>query len=470
MDWPALTAGLLSTGQPRLVVARLTGAAIALGRTQRAVSSLSQRGQSARLVHRTSGGRSIALGDGLWGVALALPHRSWLVSEQPLSLPAASFLNRAVRGLLSGLATLGCRANYFGRDFITIDSGQAGYLSFDIAANGAALLECILPGATHWWLPEDLGAHPPPAPARGNPGPSQPEALRVVTSAVLLEALGKGFAERFGVEPLPSADPIPSAAAVTVESVAGLHWSPPVPTPIGFCEAGVRLEGDRLAQVALRGDLIADSGGLLLAEKALQGAPLDPAELERRLQEIFGREAHTMLGADAAVFAKAIMIAAKQCSDLAALAEKYRALIALRGARDRAAEIGQLAFTEGDRPQRREDMRSVARRFPGALRELDDSTTAQLQARLDALVAALASGQPEPWMAATTLFHEALHEGLALRSRRLTTGTTWAGRETEVCRPPSGRLLDLVWAYVEQQLGLASGEAELLVYPRAQRR
>jgi hypothetical protein len=154
--------------------------------------------------------------------------------------------------------------------------------------------------------------------------------------------------------------------------------------------------------------------------------------------------------------------------DLPALARKYRALLELRQPREAAIALGLSSFPVEEGAPRREAMRVLAEEFPGALRELDDATAAELAARLRAIESALAGGPAERWMLAATLFHAGLRE--ALRIRRGDEGALafWSRDDLDgVRRPSSGRLLDVVWTAVADRLRISPREAERLVYPRA---
>jgi hypothetical protein len=309
--WPALTAQLLGEARPRLAVARLSGGAIALGRYQRAETVLTAQGRAAIVRRRVTGGRAIALGEGLIAVALVLPHRSWLVDADPEALPASRFLNRAVRGVLSGLGRLGVGAFYFGRDFVTVDSLQAGALSFDVTSSGAALLECILAAEAHWWLPAACDALPARAPQRGVPGPGAVAALEGKSSAAVLEALGQGFAERFGLtcavdgRPLSGLPAIPEPASLekrsSLREISG-----------GFAEVGVTLAHGRISAASFNGDFLADSAGVEAAEQAVIGAEPTLEAIAPRLNGVYSRQRHTVLGVpDLTVWADALIEACR---------------------------------------------------------------------------------------------------------------------------------------------------------------
>jgi len=91
---------------------------------------------------------------------------------------------------------------------------------------------------------------------------------------------------------------------------------------------------------------------------------------------------------------------------LEALAGKYRALLALRGRRD-----------EGGAPATRAELRALAARFPGCLRELDTLGRDELGRRAEAVATAAAGGAREPWMDWIAAYHALMSEALAARAR-----------------------------------------------------
>src|SRR3954471_9027519 len=93
---------------------------------------------------------------------------------------------------------------------------------------------------------------------------------------------------------------------------------------------------------------------------------------------------------------------------LDALADKYRALLALRSRRD-----------EGGPPATRAELRGLAARFPGCLRELDTLGRDELARRVAAAAAAAtATGGPrEAWMDWIAAYHTLMSDALAARAR-----------------------------------------------------
>jgi hypothetical protein len=143
---------------------------------------------------------------------------------------------------------------------------------------------------------------------------------------------------------------------------------------------------------------------------------------------------------------------------------KYRLLLQLRETRDAAIIEGFTEFPEDEQRPRRTTMKALAAEFPGALRELDDTSLEEVRERLVELDAGVVS----PWMEAVSLFHWALREALALRREPGASCSFWSGEALGTVRaPPTGRLLDVVWTAVAAELNVTPGAAERLVYPRA---
>ncbi len=301
-EWAGFTGALLASGKPRLVAARLSGGAISLGRYQRGRTALTPLGLQATVVKRFTGGRAIALGEGIRALALVLPHRSWLLSEDPSAVPASRFLNRAVRGLLGGLASLGCSARYFGRDFVTAADGQAGYLSFEIDRNGHALLECLLAVEAHWWLPSDRDIRNRSVGCRGQ---VQLEGLAGIEPDQLLNAVAQGYARQFSLE--TAADESPLAPLAIEDAEPNLPvWSSAIEVPIGVVEVGVDMDAGRIRRAAIQGDFIADSAGVERIEASLATREATLGTVAAVINEVYADSSHALLGMpDLSIWAQA---------------------------------------------------------------------------------------------------------------------------------------------------------------------
>jgi hypothetical protein len=162
--------------------------------------------------------------------------------------------------------------------------------------------------------------------------------------------------------------------------------------------------------------------------------------------------------------------------DIVALKSKYEEMLRMR--------LFDLAHPGGD-PRR--EMAALAARFPGALRELDETSLEQIRARIDALSQCLATGSPpDAWMCASALFHRLTRGALAAKRwlagrRSVDEGViaeflesiegsvdeveagAWAQNLAAVASPPRGRLSELVFEHVAQGMNLPLSEARALV-------
>lgn len=187
------------------------------------------------------------------------------------------------------------------------------------------------------------------------------------------------------------------------------------------------------------------------------------------------------------------------------LAFKYRTLAALRVRREELEGAGCSGFSPEEGAERRRIFRRIAREFPGALRELDESDAARLQRRADELEAALAGGSVPSWAALVIDYHALLRDALAVkrwiavrlprrgpippelvaafrgrleRIERLRSRTgarpsdrAAARRHDEYAEllarhhaPPGGRILSLVWEALEARHGLQREELERRIF------
>jgi hypothetical protein len=141
---------------------------------------------------------------------------------------------------------------------------------------------------------------------------------------------------------------------------------------------------------------------------------------------------------------------AADAAALRALAAKYRTLVALRARRDDASPA------HADRDQ----LRALAARHPGCLRELDTLGAVELARRADAAEAAAAGGEKAAWMDWIWAYHQLMRGALETK-RALAHGAAdlaplaaEASRVSElpfdrdfvraVAAPPQGRLAVLV--------------------------
>src|SRR5262249_13022699 len=128
-------------GEPIACVYDVPGDVLALGRYHALPRGT---GTDVALLRRLGGGRVAPLGTAFGGISLCLPHRSALVAEDPHALAPDQLLNRAVRPLLGALEELGVPALYPGRDTVTADRRTIANLGFEIADDGATIVEMFV--------------------------------------------------------------------------------------------------------------------------------------------------------------------------------------------------------------------------------------------------------------------------------------------------------------------------------------
>ena len=172
-------------------------------------------------------------------------------------------------------------------------------------------------------------------------------------------------------------------------------------------------------------------------------------------------------------------------TDLRALRDKYEQMLRLRQLHARAK--AEPDFVE---PDPRPSMVALARRYPGALREVDELPLDVIEARIAEL--ALAEHDAEriaSWMMAQAEFHRLARGALAVKRwlagrpptaeieaafaaklRAMPEGAREDAMEWEhdlhaIAKPPRGRVMDLVYARLARTLGVDVSAARATVLP-----
>jgi hypothetical protein len=139
--------------------------------------------------------------------------------------------------------------------------------------------------------------------------------------------------------------------------------------------------------------------------------------------------------------------------ELAALVDKYRRMIALRAVLGRGAPP----------PTEREQLRALARDFPGALRELDTLPTDELAGRL-ALAESVASGAPAPaWLRWLAAYHALMRRALTIRAGHDDPHDDFI---EAVRTPDHGRLNVVVFAALAARFGEPADRIWDALFPR----
>ena len=303
---------------PCLAIARLQGKAHLLGRFQRASSSLKAGTEPLPTHRRLSGGRTLAVGEGVLAVALVVPRMGDLLDGP---IPPARFINRYVRGVLKGLTRAGAPngAHYFGRDFISAESQQVAVVG---QQNGplAGLLEVFIAVTSALALPTQNHGYPEHADPRAG-GPPHTTLMNLRTSSTTLDGVAKavsvGIAELYGrelqpVAPLPELAPWSDVPPV-LEEDAGWASSGLAEIPIGFVEALVQMDGEVLRAVRFRGDFIAPDFVIRGMEEGLVGLRPRLAEVGKVIDAAFHQPGAFILGVnELRLFADAVLEAADE--------------------------------------------------------------------------------------------------------------------------------------------------------------
>jgi hypothetical protein len=170
-------------------------------------------------------------------------------------------------------------------------------------------------------------------------------------------------------------------------------------------------------------------------------------------------------------------------TDLRALRDKYEQMLCLRRLHARAKE--EPDFIE---PDPRPAMVALARRYPGALREIDVLPIADIEHRIAELHAAEAdASRIATWMNAQAEFHRLARGALAVKrwlaGRSLTPEIDeafaaalsamperddvlpWKDDLAALASPPRGRVMELVFVKLASVLGVELSEARRAVLP-----
>jgi len=294
-----VTAALLAEARsdlgapPTLVVTRLTGAARALGRFQPAPAG------PGTFVRRHTGGVACAYGDGIVSVGLVLPDLMAFGGVPFLD----KVINRAVRGTVRCLASLGLKTAYGGRDYLSAAGRRVGLVAMAAEAGGPCLFQAVLGLTVPARAGEDLDA---------DAWVSLAELVPDLGFGALAEALSRGHHKATG---RTVADrPAPAALPARPEAPdPDLAWGPRVVVPIGHLAAGLRLDPrGGVAALGLAGDFMADGGLVPALGRALLGRIPDRGAVTRAVEELLADPArHAVPGVpDANAIVNAVLAAA----------------------------------------------------------------------------------------------------------------------------------------------------------------
>ncbi len=310
----------------------LVGDAISLGRYHLAPESGAD--DPVRLARRHGGGRVWPAGEGFAGFSLVLPHRSALVSDDPLALTPEQALNRCVRGLLQGCRSVRVDAFYPGRDVVTVGGRMLAAISLETDSNGTALFEVVVADGRDFSI---SSAFVDAVDRKGTLSAQahDPKTVTCLAERVqgalgldrVAELLERGYAEAFSL-PLRRRD-LTAGERRAVQSAArgecsfatwiqarrrgelnrhGVAW-----IQLGVLEAHWRAEPDAaIADVVFAGDFIASSPALVELEGRLRGCRCDAEAIGAVVEDVFRRPGSFVLGTGPrTAFAESILAAVK---------------------------------------------------------------------------------------------------------------------------------------------------------------
>ena len=271
------------------------------------------------LHRRQSGGRAMPFGDGFVGMALVLPHRSALLSDEQFSLAPYQVINRYARGILEACKLVGLPAFYPGRDFITVNRRVLGLVSFEVDHTGALLFEAIIANRRDFSVLPDL------LEAVDSDGVIKTEMLAPhdttclsqelgvhLTTAEVADLLRRGYEKQFDVgfgdHALTPLEDRAIEATATHEFHDGRWLRQRVPradldqhscerVQLGMFEAHFSLEQNRfIKEVIFAGDFIANSASIARLEHELRLCPAEWRAIDAVASEIFAQPQHFILG------------------------------------------------------------------------------------------------------------------------------------------------------------------------------
>ncbi|HYB99726.1 MAG TPA: hypothetical protein VEC57_11410 [Candidatus Limnocylindrales bacterium] len=281
---------------------RASAPSLSLGRFHRRAAG------SAALARRFSGGRIVPLGPGVQCLTLAVPSVDWL---DPATTPLRpdQVLNRALRPLLEVLRAIGVDVFYPGRDLVTARGRALAHASFTVMRDGAALIEMHVAQATSFAvLPAYLSRFDPAGVAAAD--------MASMESAVSLSELGieamtqEQWADRLAAI-MAAALEERAATGTQITEADESAWAahqdelgpaPPgsaiaaMPSMLGVVECSATLQGDRLRQLRISGDVIAPFHTLDDLAAECEGLPFRLPQVRRVLARVLSQPRSFVLG------------------------------------------------------------------------------------------------------------------------------------------------------------------------------
>ena len=271
------------------------------------------------LYRRHSGGRVVPFGDGFVGVALVLPHRSALVSDDPRALAPSQVMNRYVRGILEGCRLVNVPAFYPGRDLVTVDRRVLALVSFEEDHTGALLFEAIIANR------RDFSVLPALLDAVDRGGIIKTEMLTPegatclarelkteLTTEEVADMVRRGFEKQFNVECEAHTLSALETQAIEATATHDLHddrWlrqrrvRPDLDrhaferTQLGMFETYFALEQDHfIRDIVFAGDFLANSAAIERLERELRLCPAEWQAIDAVASDVFAQPDNFILG------------------------------------------------------------------------------------------------------------------------------------------------------------------------------
>jgi len=268
---------------------------------------------------RHSGGRVVPFGDGFVGIALVLPHRSALVSDDPAALAPEQIMNRYARGILEACRLVNVPAFYPGRDFVTVNRRVLALVSFEVDPAGALLFEAIIANRRDFSvLPAWLDVIDPA-------GILRTEMLTPESTTCLARELGteltvedvaemirRGFEKQFHLECEAHTLSALETQAIDATAAHDFHddrWLRQRQvradldrhaferTQLGVFESHFSLEQDHfIRDIVFAGDFLANSGAIERLERELRLCPAEWRAVDAVATDVFAQPGNFILG------------------------------------------------------------------------------------------------------------------------------------------------------------------------------
>lgn len=245
-----------------LFVGVLTDEALLLGAFQRA-TSLPDRW---RLDRRGSGGPEVRLGPTTVYVGLSLAHPG----VAPVAADPKRIVNRAVRPLLRALARMGCQAQFFGRDWVSVRRQPAAWAGFaHDATTQRTLFEAFVAVRVPFAIEERTSFRGRPHATLENLAGRPMDPGRLATAIVDAYVEGHDVATRDGW--ICASEP---AAAASEDPRDEPPWAATCSEAIGLLGAGP----DRRGVFRVGGDLLVSRDALARLEGSVAAARKDASD------------------------------------------------------------------------------------------------------------------------------------------------------------------------------------------------